>query len=97
LSAAVNGDDADPDQPRAGAQRQHLAEQVADRILMARPEPRDRRMIRAWLAVMTRNVTSSRQPRSIAREDRTPIAYAYNTSATIIAGSCAARPWPSWR
>jgi len=49
------------------------------------------------LAVITRNATSSRQRRSIAREERTPIAYAYSNNATIIAGSNAARPCPSSR
>jgi len=46
------------------------------------------------LAAITRNATSSWQRRSIARAERTPIAYPYSSSATIIAGSCAERPPP---
>ena len=49
------------------------------------------------LAVITRKPTSSRQRRSIPRLERSPTAYAYNNSATIIAGSNAARPQPSSR
>jgi len=49
------------------------------------------------LAVITRNAMSSRQRRSIRLDERSPIAYAYTINATIIAGSCAARPQPSWR
>ena len=46
---AVDGDHADLDQPAARAQRQHLAEQAGDRLLMTLDEPRDRRVIRALL------------------------------------------------
>jgi hypothetical protein len=42
---AVDGDDADLDQPGARAKREHLAEQVGDRRLMAHTEARDRRVI----------------------------------------------------
>ena len=43
---AVDGNDADLDQPRPRAERKHLAEQAGDRRLVARPEARDRRVIR---------------------------------------------------
>jgi hypothetical protein len=46
---AVNGDHADLDQPAARAQREHLAEQPGDRLLMALHEPRQRRVVRALL------------------------------------------------
>ena len=49
-------------------------------------------VVGVWFAVITRNATSSQQRRSIPRDERTPTAYAYTNSATIISGSCAARP-----
>jgi hypothetical protein len=71
---AVDRHDSDPDQAAARTQRQHLAEQVGDRRLVADPEARDRRVIGRVIGGDTRNATSSRQRRSIARDDRTPIA-----------------------
>ena len=46
---AVDGDHADLGEPAARAQRQHLAEQAGDRVLVALEEPRQRRVIRALL------------------------------------------------
>ena len=46
---AVDGDHAGLDQAAARAQREHLAEQSGQRILMAFDEPRDRRVIRPLL------------------------------------------------
>ena len=43
---AVDGDHADADQPRLGAQPQHLAEQLRQRVLVALAKARDRRVIR---------------------------------------------------
>ena len=42
---AVDGDHPDPNQPRVGAERQHLAEQPRQRALVTLAEPRDRRVI----------------------------------------------------
>jgi hypothetical protein len=44
------------------------------------------------LPASTRNATSRTQCRSIARDERTPTACAYISTATIIAGSNAAAP-----
>jgi hypothetical protein len=46
---------------------------------------------------LTRHATSSTQARSIRRDDRTPRAQQYSSSATITDGSYAARPCPSAR
>jgi len=54
-------------------------------------------MIRGLIRGDDTKATSSRQRRSIPRDERSPIAYAYTNRATIIAGSCAARPQPSSR
>jgi hypothetical protein len=42
---AVDGDHADPDQTRLGAERQHLAEQPGQRALVTLTKARDRRVI----------------------------------------------------
>jgi hypothetical protein len=93
----VDRDHPDPDLPGLRAQRQHLPEQLRQRALMADPEARDRGVIGHRLAAITRNATSCSQRRSIRRDERSPIAHAYSNNATIIAGSCAARPHPSRR
>jgi hypothetical protein len=46
---AVDCDDADLGEPTARAEREHFAEQVGDRVLVALEEPRERRVIRALL------------------------------------------------
>jgi hypothetical protein len=71
---AIDGHDPHLDQSRLGAQREHPAEEVGDRPLVARPEARDRRVVGNLLAAITRKATSSRQRRSIPRAERTPIA-----------------------
>jgi hypothetical protein len=43
---AIDGDRAGPQQPRPRAQPENLAEQIAQRLLVARAKPSDRRMIR---------------------------------------------------
>jgi hypothetical protein len=63
-------------QPGLAAQAEQLAEQLSQRRLGADPEARNRGVIGTWFAVITRKATSSRQRRSIAREERSPIAYA---------------------
>ena len=69
---AVDRDHADLRQPAARAQRQHLAEQPRDRVLVALDKPRERRVIGRCCAASTRNATSSSHARSITREDRIP-------------------------
>src|SRR3954452_2705201 len=94
---AVDRDHPDLDQPDLRAQRQHLPEQVREGALMPDTEARDCGVIGDPVAAITRNATSCSQWRSIRRDERSPIAYAYSNNATIIAGSCAARPHPSAR
>jgi hypothetical protein len=47
---AVNGDHPNLGQPAARAERQHLAEQAGDRLLMTLNEPSQRRVIRPLLS-----------------------------------------------
>jgi len=74
------------------AQLEHLGEQLTERGLVPAAELRDRRVIRTRIAVISLYTTSSRHSRSIPRDDLFPRAYAYNSSATTIDGSYAARP-----
>jgi hypothetical protein len=60
-------------QPRLGAEREHVAKQLRQRGLLALTEAGDRRVIRVWLAQITRVATSSTQRRSMRLDDRSPI------------------------
>jgi hypothetical protein len=71
---AIDGDHPDPHQSRLGAESKYLAEQFSDRRLVALARPRDRAVIGAWLAQITRVATSSAQRHSIRRDDRSPVA-----------------------
>jgi hypothetical protein len=67
----------DRDEAGIGAQREDLAEQIAQAGLVADAEARDGGVVGHLVGrVITRNATPSRQRRSIARDERSPIAYA---------------------
>ena len=69
---AVDGEHADLDQAALGAEPEHLAEEIGEGLLVADPEAGDRGVVGAWFAQITRKATSSRQRRSIPRDDRSP-------------------------
>ena len=73
---AVDGDHADFREPAARAQREHLAEQPGDRLLVALDEPRQRRVIRALLGRQhPEGDVFDAQARSMTREDLISRAY----------------------
>jgi hypothetical protein len=61
-------------QPGVGAEREHLAEELAEGLLVPDPEARDGGVIGDLVRADHAEATSSRQRRSIAREERSPIA-----------------------
>jgi hypothetical protein len=71
---AVEGDGADPDHPGGRAQPQGLHEEAGQGSFVADPEPGDVTWSGVWLPVSTRKARSSRQRRSIWREERIPMA-----------------------
>jgi hypothetical protein len=73
-ASAIDGDHPDPHKSRLGAESKYLAEQLSERRLVALARPRDRAVIGAWLAQITRVATSSAQRHSIRRDDRSPVA-----------------------
>ena len=85
----VDRDDADLDQPAARAESEHLPEQLGQRVLMALPEARDRRVVRPLLAVITRNATSSGTP---ARSPATTASRSRRRRATARPSSPGHRP-----
>ena len=68
----VDRDDADLGQALLGAQRQDLAEQPGDRVLVALDEPRDRRVIGPLLRGQHPEGDVLLAARSITRDDRIP-------------------------
>ena len=78
------------------AEAEQLGELRGDELPSERATAQGRR---GWLREAKRRLDERRaeEARPIPRDERSPIAYAYTISATIIAGSCAARPQPSWR
>ena len=68
---AVDRKDADLLSPRLRAQRQNLAEQAGDRLLVALDEPRDRRVIQPLLSgarVVAASAASMSTDRPISRD-----------------------------
>ena len=73
--AAIERNHTDRDQAGVRAKPKHLPEELAPRAASWRTRKRATvAWSGTWFAVITRNATSSRQRRSIAREDRSPIA-----------------------
>ena len=66
--------DADLDQPGLRAEAEDLAEEIHERRLVADPEAGDGGVIGVRLVLITRKATSSRQRRSIPRDERSPTA-----------------------
>jgi hypothetical protein len=69
---AVDANHAGPDQSRLGTEAEHLTKQPRQRLLVAGPKTRDRRVVGHLGRADTRKATSSRQRRSIPREERSP-------------------------
>lgn len=94
---AINRQHRHTDQASVGAEREDVAEQTREPRLVTLTKARDGAVIRPLVRRHHphRDIIETRPLDH--RDDRRPVAYAYSNNATIIAGSRAARPCPSWR
>lgn len=94
---AVQGDHADIDQAGLRAEAEHLAEEVAESLLVANAKAGDRGVVGNLVGADHPEgdvlPAAALDPPRRALADRVGV----GEQVTIIFGSCAARPWPSAR